>query len=211
MVRCSEAVTAALWEEGWRTVTNDFVITHTHPTILIPVCGLGQIHCAFCWGLSSLKTWTIQWIKCASTMHLTMTVQSGEERNKPWNCQLRVTVRIELGSFRWEPDVLLISWSERQNLQIATLQSLRLSLRFLRTRNVHLFKEISRCTVPTCVYAGLAGNHLNLQGLLYTAGLSNAAPVIYFPGALIYSAGFNVNQNFKKNIFLNNSMFQYVL
>jgi hypothetical protein len=25
-----------------------------------------------------------------------------------------------------------------------------------------------------------------------TAGLSNAAPVIYFPGALIYSAGFNV-------------------
>jgi hypothetical protein len=33
------------------------------------------------------------------------------------------------------------------------------------------------------------------------AGLSNAAPVIYFPGALFYSAGFNVNQNFKeKNI-----------
>jgi hypothetical protein len=39
------------------------------------------------------------------------------------------------------------------------------------------------------------------------AGLSNAAPagamapVIYFPGALIYSAGFNVNQNVeKKNI-----------
>jgi hypothetical protein len=30
------------------------------------------------------------------------------------------------------------------------------------------------------------------------AGLSNAAPVIYFPGALIYSASFNVNQNFKK-------------
>jgi hypothetical protein len=30
------------------------------------------------------------------------------------------------------------------------------------------------------------------------AGLSNAAPVIYFPGALIYSPGFNVNQNFKK-------------
>jgi hypothetical protein len=39
-------------------------------------------------------------------------------------------------------------------------------------------------------------------------GLSNAAPVIYFPGALSYSAGFNVNQNFKKKIFLNNSMFQ---
>jgi hypothetical protein len=31
------------------------------------------------------------------------------------------------------------------------------------------------------------------------SGLSNAAPVIYFPGALIYSAGFNVNQNVKKN------------
>jgi hypothetical protein len=43
----------------------------------------------------------------------------------------------------------------------------------------------------------------------YTAGLSNAPPVIYFPGALIYSAGFNVNQNFKKIIFLNNSMFQF--
>jgi hypothetical protein len=45
----------------------------------------------------------------------------------------------------------------------------------------------------------------------YKAGLSNAAPVIYtyFPGALIYSAGFNINQNFKKKIFLNNSMFQF--
>jgi hypothetical protein len=35
------------------------------------------------------------------------------------------------------------------------------------------------------------------------AGLSNAAAVIYFPGALIYSAGLNVNQNFRisrKNI-----------
>jgi hypothetical protein len=41
------------------------------------------------------------------------------------------------------------------------------------------------------------------------AGLSNAAPVIYFPGALIYSVGFNVNQNVKKKIFLNNSMFQF--
>jgi hypothetical protein len=41
------------------------------------------------------------------------------------------------------------------------------------------------------------------------AGLSNSAPVAYFPGALIYSAGFNVNQNFKKKIFLNNSMFQF--
>jgi hypothetical protein len=49
------------------------------------------------------------------------------------------------------------------------------------------------------------------------AGLSNAAPagvmapVIYFPGALIYSAGFNVHQNFKKKIFLNNSMFPFFL
>jgi hypothetical protein len=30
-------------------------------------------------------------------------------------------------------------------------------------------------------------------------GLSNAAPVIYFLGALIYSAGFDVNQNLKKS------------
>jgi hypothetical protein len=43
-------------------------------------------------------------------------------------------------------------------------------------------------------------------------GLSKAepagamAPVMYFPGALIYSADFNVNQNFKEKIFLNNSM-----
>jgi hypothetical protein len=42
-----------------------------------------------------------------------------------------------------------------------------------------------------------------------TSGLPNAAPVIYFPGALIYSAGFNINQNLKKKIFLNNSMFQF--
>jgi hypothetical protein len=34
-----------------------------------------------------------------------------------------------------------------------------------------------------------------------TSGLSNAAPVIYFPGALIYSAGFNVKPNFKKKYF----------
>jgi hypothetical protein len=37
-------------------------------------------------------------------------------------------------------------------------------------------------------------------------GLSNAAPVICFPGALIYS---DVNLNFKKQIFLNNRMFQF--
>jgi hypothetical protein len=43
----------------------------------------------------------------------------------------------------------------------------------------------------------------------YTAGLSNAAPVIYFLGALFYSAGFNVNQNLKEKIFLNNSMFTF--
>jgi hypothetical protein len=41
------------------------------------------------------------------------------------------------------------------------------------------------------------------------AGLSNAAPVIYFPGALIYFTGFNLNQNFKKTIFLNNNIFQF--
>jgi hypothetical protein len=32
-------------------------------------------------------------------------------------------------------------------------------------------------------------------------GLSNMEPVIYFPGTLIYSAGFNVNQNVKKKYF----------
>jgi hypothetical protein len=48
-----------------------------------------------------------------------------------------------------------------------------------------------------------------------TPGLSNAvpagamAPVTDFPGALLYSAGFNVNQNFKEKIFLTNSMFQF--
>jgi hypothetical protein len=42
-----------------------------------------------------------------------------------------------------------------------------------------------------------------------TPGLSNAAPVINFPGALFYPAGFNVNQNFKEKIFLNNRMFQF--
>jgi hypothetical protein len=48
----------------------------------------------------------------------------------------------------------------------------------------------------------------------YTTGLFNAvpagamAPVIYFPGALFYSASFNVNQNFKEKIFPNSSLFQ---
>jgi hypothetical protein len=42
-----------------------------------------------------------------------------------------------------------------------------------------------------------------------SAGLSNVVPAIYFPGALFYSAGFNVSQNFKKKIFLNNSMFKF--
>jgi hypothetical protein len=55
---------------------------------------------------------------------------------------------------------------------------------------------------------------LATQGVTYPQrwfrpGLSNAAPVIFFPGALIYSAGFNVNQNFTKKIFMNNSMFQF--
>jgi hypothetical protein len=40
-------------------------------------------------------------------------------------------------------------------------------------------------------------------------GLSNAGLVIYFPGTLFYPVGFNVNRNFKKNIFLNNGMFQF--
>jgi hypothetical protein len=44
----------------------------------------------------------------------------------------------------------------------------------------------------------------------FRLGLSNAVPMIYFPGTLFYSAGFNVNQNFKEKMFLNNSMFQFV-
>jgi hypothetical protein len=36
------------------------------------------------------------------------------------------------------------------------------------------------------------------NSLATTAGLSNVAAVIYFPGTLFYSAGFNVNQNFKE-------------
>jgi hypothetical protein len=54
-------------------------------------------------------------------------------------------------------------------------------------------------------------NQSNLKLKWLNPGLSNAAPVIYFPGALFYSAGFNVNQNFKKKIlvFVNNSMFQF--
>jgi hypothetical protein len=35
------------------------------------------------------------------------------------------------------------------------------------------------------------------QQLWSNAGLSNAAPVIYVPGALFYSSSFNINQNFK--------------
>jgi hypothetical protein len=42
--------------------------------------------------------------------------------------------------------------------------------------------------------------------VMFRAGLFNAAPVVYFSGALIYS---DVNQNFKKKIFLNNSRFQF--
>jgi hypothetical protein len=44
-----------------------------------------------------------------------------------------------------------------------------------------------------------------------TAGLSNAVSVIYLPGPLLYSAGFNVNQDLKKKIFLNKSMFKFFL
>jgi hypothetical protein len=58
----------------------------------------------------------------------------------------------------------------------------------------------------------VCGGHRNRKPLdleLLTAGLSNAAPVVCFPGALFYSASFNVNQNFKKKQFMNNSMFQF--
>jgi hypothetical protein len=47
------------------------------------------------------------------------------------------------------------------------------------------------------------------RGEVSRAGLSKAAPVIYFLGALIYSAGFNVNKSFNKKLFLNNGMFQF--
>jgi hypothetical protein len=56
---------------------------------------------------------------------------------------------------------------------------------------------------------------VTLKSVDSKAGLSNAEPagamasVIYFPGAPIYPADFNVNQNFKKKLFLNNSMFQF--
>jgi hypothetical protein len=56
-------------------------------------------------------------------------------------------------------------------------------------------------------WAGL----VSLDARIYrsTPGLTNAAPVIYFPAALFYSGGFNVNQNIRGKIFLNNSMFQF--
>jgi hypothetical protein len=41
---------------------------------------------------------------------------------------------------------------------------------------------------------------ITVYNIVYSAGLSNAAPVMYFFGALINSASFNVNQNFKKKI-----------
>jgi hypothetical protein len=62
-----------------------------------------------------------------------------------------------------------------------------------------------------CLSLGLVSlqRALNISVRSHTPGLSNVAPMIYFPGALIYSAGFNVNKNFEKKIFLNNSMFQF--
>jgi hypothetical protein len=58
------------------------------------------------------------------------------------------------------------------------------------------------CRNPQC--GGYDEGAAGMNG--FRPGLSNAAPVIYFPGALIYSAGFKVNQNLKKKIFLNNSV-----
>jgi hypothetical protein len=51
--------------------------------------------------------------------------------------------------------------------------------------------------------------HSNFYKQHSGAGLSNAAPVIYFPGALFYSAGFNVNQNFKKKYFWITARFSF--
>jgi hypothetical protein len=50
------------------------------------------------------RTGSVLW---GDRLYLTMTLQSDSEWYKPWNCQLRVIVRIELRSHKWEPDVLL--------------------------------------------------------------------------------------------------------
>jgi hypothetical protein len=68
-------------------------------------------------------------------------------------------------------------------------------------------QEASEPLVTT--YQTTRCHNLEDHNLRSKAGLFNAAPVIYFSGALFYSAGFNVNQNFKEKIFLNNSMFQF--
>jgi hypothetical protein len=48
------------------------------------------------------------------------------------------------------------------------------------------------------VHASPLYSAVTLPGSWIKAGLSNAAPVICFPGALICSAGVNVNQDLKK-------------
>jgi hypothetical protein len=79
----------------------------------------------------------------------------------------------------------------------------------MRRRRTH-----TRLHKSACNWLPLAGDvHrpsfvLNKRIPSSRPSLSNAAPVIDLPGPRIYSAGFNVNQKFKKKIFLNNSMFQ---
>jgi hypothetical protein len=71
------------------------------------------------------------------------------------------------------------------------------------------------CSSETSVDNGLQGvisQKMVIFGIDYRLQLQHFVTVYTRPvqhGALIYSAGFNVNQNFKKNIFLNNSMFQF--
>jgi hypothetical protein len=68
----------------------------------------------------------------------------------------------------------------------------------------------SKLPLETAMKFGFKNTHdFNVWPGNSMAGLFNAAPVIYFPGALFYSAGFNVNQDLKKKIFLNKSMFNF--
>jgi hypothetical protein len=67
------------------------------------------------------------------------------------------------------------------------------------------FWDVTPCSLVD-IFLQNAGTYIYHKLYIVT---SQMAPVIYFPGALIYSAGFNVNQNVKKKIFLNKNMFQF--
>jgi hypothetical protein len=59
-----------------------------------------------------------------------------------------------------------------------------------------IYPLLSEIKLETFTVFGVPSDTSNIRA--FKAGLSNAAPVIYFLRALIYSAGFNVNQNVKK-------------